>query len=724
MSASSIASIAMATSDAPKTGRPQARLSRDALTRVHIGASFAEYDDVLKNPTVFVETPASLAAMDPSKQKYFFVGRRGTGKTATGLHLISQAHHSCSVHPNILVPSSSSFAPEEFLDVRQKPYRSLIAAFRLTFAEEVIASECRCCGLTVGSLPYELRDQIQRALDLEFDERLVFNLHQSLDALAAGDDTAWVQAMNAPKTLERAVSGSRIESRPQHTIVLDRLDESWDGAELSVVYLSALMHAALQLNAQAKWARVLVFLRENVFERVRAIDPEFSRLETSVVGLDWTSEKLIELIERRLNAPFTTKLPLGGGTWDGFFESGKETRAEVLEFCQRRPRDLVIYCNLAIETAVAHGHERIRLEDLQDARRRFSDSRLKDLGDEYAENYPQIALVLSRFYGLGRRFTLRAIEDFLGQLWQEPEISQGCATWLSQYNSPERLVRLLYDIGFLGLVASRSASDRDRARRRGHDGGRDIAPIDDHRGRVRFRSTGPRDTTPPPVSQSSHVEIHPSYWDALDLQDALLTELDASRPYQRVGLVAELPEALTFDQYFERLVDLEDRLKDLPTGDASAAEFEDIVGDVLKLCLHRVLTNVEPRSRSADGRVIRDWVASNRADSGFWEVVRQRYDATEVVWECKNYESLSADDFHQVAYYLSPSFGRFGVIAFRGEIKSHYFDHVRRIATDKDGIVLLLNDSDLKVFIRQARNGKVKDAHIQDKYDTMVRRVS
>jgi hypothetical protein len=708
--------------DRKSTQPSRPRLPRGALSRVHFGASFAEYDEVLRDPTVFVETPASIAALDPARQKYFFVGRRGTGKTATGLHLLAEAHHSAEVHPNLLVPTTSAFYSDDFLDPRQRPYRSLLAAFRLTLAEEIIAGECRCCGLTVGSLPYEIRQSAQRALSEEFDERLVENVGAPLTALEAGNDAAWIKAMNAPKNLENAVNRSRIPTRNKHTLILDRLDESWDGAELSVVYLSALMHASLQLNSQVDWGRVLIFIRENVFERVRAIDPEFSRLETAVVGLDWTREKLVELVERRLNAPFRTKLPLGGQTWDEFFEGGEQSRAQVLEFCQRRPRDVVIYCSLAIETALAHGHSTILLEDLQSARRRFSDSRLKDLGDEYAENYPQIALLLSRFYGLARRLTLRAIEDLLAILWQDQEIQQHCATWLSQYNSPELLVRLLYDIGFLGLVASRSGGRR--ARRQVQDVDGETEASGDVRGRVHYRSTGPRDTTPPPVSQSSHVEVHPSYWDALDLQDALITELDASRPYQRVGLVAELPEALTFEDYFDRLVALEGDLNGLPKGDVGATKFEDIVGDVLRLCFHRSLTNVEPHCRTVDGRVIRDWVAANRADGGFWEVMRQRYAATEVVWECKNYEALEADDFHQIAYYLSNTFGRFGVIAFRGAIQPAYYGHVRRIATDKDGMIILLNDGDLKVFIRQARNGKVKDAHIQDRYDNMVRMIS
>ena len=49
--------------------------------------------------------------------------------------------------------------------------------------------------------------------------------------------------------------------------------------------------------------------------------------------------------------------------------------------------------------------------------------------------------------------------------------------------------------------------------------------------------------------------------------------------------------------------------------------------------------------------------------------MRQRYDATQVIWECKNYENLKADDFHQVAYYSTKAMGRLVMVAFRGKIQ-------------------------------------------------------
>jgi hypothetical protein len=137
------------------------------------------------------------------------------------------------------------------------------------------------------------------------------------------------------------------------------------------------------------------------------------------------------------------------------------------------------------------------------------------------------------------------------------------------------------------------------------------------------------------------------------------------------------------------------------------------------------LTNVEPKVRDIEGRVIRDWIAANTAASGFWEMVRHRYEATQIIWECKNYQNLDAGAFHQAAYYMTREIGRFLVLCFRGEVKTHYYEHIKRIAAEKNGgITLLLTDRDLDVFIRQAINGKSREEHIREIYDRTVREIS
>lgn len=675
-------------------------LPRRALERIHLGQSFAEYDPYLEMPNVYVQTLAIRAASDRTNPHCFFVGRRGTGKTATTRYIKDNQDNIVVIRPEIFSPSKLPLAIEEFERAGQKPFRSLTSAFKRSLVDEVLFN-LYGAALHARSAPDYVRREYDRYGDYDFDIRVVYFIADYLKELATGDDAQWLSNINLTKHAIETLNRSK--ERHTYTVVLDAIDDSWDGSEQAVLYLTALMHAALEVNTQTSVARILLFLRENIFERVRLFDSEFSRLETCVVGLDWTRTQLIEMIERRINAPLTTKLALGGTTWNAFFENGDEAKTMVLDYCQHRPRDILTYCSLALDNAQGNRHDHVMIEDLQAARRRFSDSRLMDLSDEYQENYPQIRVVLESFYGLGHTFTIHAMEDFLNRLMDDAQVISSCKEWIYEYSGVDRFVRLLYDIGFVGIVDAKS-------------GGKRADPV--------FRSFGPRDTTPPPINSDTELVIHPSYAQALDLQDVIVGSLVEGQKLRRSGLILELPGALSLDEYRELVADLLEKLKNLPHGRESAAEFENLIGDVLSFCFFRPLTNVEAQVREIDGVVRRDWIASNRANFGFWEMVRTRYDAVQVIFECKNFSDLEASDFHQASYYMTNAGGKFVVLFFRGEIKNHYYSHVKRVAEEKGGIVLLLTERDINVFLRQARNGVTKDDHIQDRYDTTIRSIS
>ena len=155
--------------------------------------------------------------------------------------------------------------------------------------------------------------------DYEFDVRLLAFASETLEFLNKNQDKEWVKQISRSKDL-----GIEMDQWPHNgnefVVLIDRIDESWDGSDKAVAVLMALMHACIELTAQVDSVRPLVFLRENVFERVRLIDKEFARLERFVVSLEWTREMLLEMVERRLNAPLIAKLPLRGPTWNAYFE--------------------------------------------------------------------------------------------------------------------------------------------------------------------------------------------------------------------------------------------------------------------------------------------------------------------------------------------------------------------------------------------------------------------
>jgi hypothetical protein len=220
--------------------------------------------------------------------------------------------------------------------------------------------------------------------------------------------------------------------------------------------------------------------------------------------------------------------------------------------------------------------------------------------------------------------------------------------------------------------------------------------------------------------------IHPTYVNALGLQDALVNRIGDDVPLRQSGIVADLPESTSLGVYNAKLIALQAKLRELEPGEEGAADYEKLVEDVLRLCFYKALTNIEAKSRDVSGKVIRDIIVGNHSSIQFWQMLRQQYGATQIICECKNYKDLTSDDFHQVSYYMNDKIGRAALLMHRGssELKKTYLEHIRRINTDKGGIILLLGERDLEIFLRQALNGKKSEGHLQDIFDRTVREIS
>lgn len=677
------------------------QLPKDALKRVKIGQAFAEYDIIRTDPQLFVATPATLSSLDSEATNCFYIGRRGAGKTAITYEVQRKFPRTVQITPQIFDLLKLPLEYEQFVDTRQRPFKSLMHSMERALVDEVIKA-----WSDKGIFRFEkgfsaIRRERGLIEDCDFDLRVLNLTEEIFEAFSNENEKLWLRQIKRSKEIIQEANSVAVDGNYDFVLLIDRLDESWDGSDSAIICLMAMMHAAVRLRASTTFLRPYIFIRENIYDRIRALDNEFSRLETSSVFLEWTQNKLLELVERRLVKPFTTKPKLGGEAWSYFFEEIEDQSStdQVMRLCQHRPRDVLMLTSYAMDNAINNGNIKVTPEDLEDASVRYSTSRLKDLGDEFAENYPNIILVLEYFYGLGNQYTVNAIEDFIQKLLVNDSISKYCKEWLYDNTTPYRFVELLYSIGFLGI------------RRRKH---------------TQYKESGKDLNAKPAFDNNSVFEIHPTYHNALNLRSILISDLKDETMLKNEGILEDLPESFKLDEYKMTLEDTLSNLQELPKGRENSKQFEEIVGKVIKLCFFRSLTNIQPSERTIDGSTIKDWVASNRASGGFWEMVRNKYGATQVVWECKNYEDLKSDDFHQIQYYLNENFGRFGIIVFRGEeIKRAYIQHISNIANrNRAGLVILLTQKDMEVFLRQAIKGGFKESHIQDRYDHFIRQIS
>ncbi|MGB8480928.1 MAG: hypothetical protein WCE63_19155 [Acidobacteriaceae bacterium] len=599
-------------------GSESVRLPRQAFAKAKLGQSFAEHDLIRAHPRLFVETPAIRAAQDPEAGKTFFVGRRGTGKTAITFYLSNKFPKNTLLLVPKLLSSADAFVSADWdKRVRQKPFNTLVSSFvRAILDESVLAWKRQGLFSFRSSDGSELTRERNLIEQFEFDLRLLTLIEEGFGYLSDSNTKEWLKFRNRPEKLAVEISSeSTSDSRMQQIVLIDRLDDEWDDSDKAVVLVMALMHACVEIRSATTAIRPMVFLRENVFDRVRQLDSEFSRLETSIVTLDWTRELLRELIERRLNEGLISKFSLDGSTWKMFFGGDPVASQDfVFSYCQYRPRDVLLYSSTALSLAQSHQQNQIEQRDLVDARRSFSENRLKELADEYADNYPQLSVILTRFFSLGTEYTIGSIEDFIKKLLVDREVQEACKSWIYGFTAPDVFVQLLYNIGFFGIKQEKGA--------------------------VRFKSSESENPSTLSLNQGSIVVVHPSYIEGLQLQARVITSLSDSVSLRTSGLISEVPESFSVMTYRGKLQELTEELATLPLGSGSARQFEDLIGQVIKLCFFRSLSNVEPRVRNGNNTAIRDWIASNRATVGFWEIIRQKYAATQVLWECKNYEDL------------------------------------------------------------------------------------
>src|SRR5579862_1568522 len=117
------------------------QLPRQAFAKAKLGQSFAEHDLIRANPSLFVETPAIRAAQDVASGKTFFIGRRGTGKTAITFYLSNKyPKTSITLVPKLLSSADAFVSADWDKRVHQKPFNTLVSAFvRAILDESVLA---------------------------------------------------------------------------------------------------------------------------------------------------------------------------------------------------------------------------------------------------------------------------------------------------------------------------------------------------------------------------------------------------------------------------------------------------------------------------------------------------------------------------------------------------------------------------------------------------------
>lgn len=370
-------------------------------------------------PEYFIKTPEFIQAREG--QRHLFVGAKGSGKTALFEELKSELGRRNSV---LLV----SISPAEF------EFSRLSAVFdeQVSSAhwEFVYSSFWRFILLT--EVLRRMRDEwidllVQRSMERMGQgrptpgavfARTLLKWFDENDELVSEDFVARVTSVLAQmssmsgtddiakrKRIEEILQQARMYDvqralketlrDTQIRLIIDDLDRNWNpSTESSRRLIIALLNAVEDVRRGLGQEFVpSVFLRRDVFQWLVANDLELLKRDPAV--LSWTPESLELLIAERISQQLKEReITEPRELWGRIFPrevGGEQTPDFVISRTLLRPRDVIQFCQKALETAQRAGRQSIASPDLFEAWETTGELLLAQIETEYQHEYPGLS---------------------------------------------------------------------------------------------------------------------------------------------------------------------------------------------------------------------------------------------------------------------------------------------------------------------------------------------
>lgn len=414
-----------------------------AKLSVEIPVSFGEYvaeDERRELPEYFIPTGEYAAVMRGGTA--VFVGRKGTGKTATMLRATDEL---MSDKRNLVVPiKPSGYELEGVVEViTALPDRASVDYFLeglwryLLFCEIAAAAvreaEAKPAGIANGSALDALRDLLaKRAIDIEGGfavrlESLIKSLLADITSMpsSVGELRNWLnQRLNTASLPElREHIAAAVADRQRVSILIDNLDKAWERgadyerlARLIFGLLTAVGRVGADFAREANNRTTVdvslaVFLRADIFTVVRKYAREPDKIKT--LQISWDDPALLARVieDRYVAAKGAGAQP--DALWTDFFcpsVEGMDTRAYLLWRCLARPRDLVYLCNGAVMSATNARRSLIEAADVRQAEREYSQFAFEALLVE-SDPHAGLANLLIEFAGCSSTLSREQVDS-------------------------------------------------------------------------------------------------------------------------------------------------------------------------------------------------------------------------------------------------------------------------------------------------------------------------
>ena len=245
-------------------------------------------------------------------------------------------------------------------------------------------------------------------------------------------------------------------------ILIDDVDDVFAGADKDAEFVEGLLRAAKEINKAFKdLMHCLVFLKTGVFKLFFENAGEYDKLRDYISPqISWGQSELTNLLAVRIRQ-IHKKAEIDDKTaWELEFEpaaSIESIQKHIISRCVSGPRDLIVYCNMAKDRV---GVAKIKMSDIEQVEDLYSKEKLATLNRDFGSTYPRINDFLQQlFSGETQTYSNEALINLLTTKVIADERLRAMFTGQDYvlYATKERLIELLYGIGFLGFKRTAKA---------------------------------------------------------------------------------------------------------------------------------------------------------------------------------------------------------------------------------------------------------------------------
>jgi len=247
-------------------------------------------------------------------------------------------------------------------------------------------------------------------------------------------------------------------ARRKVLVLIDELDRGWDASEDAKAFVAGLFQAAISINALTKDLRVLISLRQELYDSIPSLYEDAQKYRDVMETVQWDEELLLELVAKRIKH----SVPGLGDrshldTWNAVFAEILDYRKTksfnyIVDRTLYRPREIIQFCTDSLDESRRERAWPIDYGIISRAELEYAGARTKDIAAEYRYQNPGLMSVFEVFRGRSYSFTREELELLcLGIVTGEYGVSPEANWALNQ--EPEYLIDLLWRIGFLRAQA-------------------------------------------------------------------------------------------------------------------------------------------------------------------------------------------------------------------------------------------------------------------------------